>query len=418
MADYGDSSQLNRWLFKSADELTACRAVANRKARDFLISSAGQPPKDETASTALLTSTSTSTSAAAAAAAPLPVEWTASGYHQRVVDGKKSLTNDNDDPSMGPWENDKGHAFLTPAEEAVLVTFYVTKLPSLIGPKAQVTRLRRESKVTATAALLLKRFYLSNSVMLHDPKTVMVAAAFLASKVEDVTADVRYLEEGTALMNAPVTQQEIIPAEIALLSGVHFDLQCFHPYRQVLALTEDLRTYVKSEKGKVLVQADRAISGQDLKPMYDAARQLLDQAALSDIPLLYSPGQVGMASLMQAQEIVQQQQDSPAEGGAATDAATTAAATAIQILRIDLTGYVKQRFEGQAQDWVHGTLQELCRLLAGLTAELETDMQTLKGVHKKLKKVCAWAKEKKKKRSLEKTNVDNDGAPDAKRIKT
>ena len=70
--------------------------------------------------------------------------------------------------------------------------FYAAKLPSLIGPLAQLPRLRREVKVSATAALLFRRFYLSNSVMLFDPKAIMVAAAFLASKVEDAMSPVSF----------------------------------------------------------------------------------------------------------------------------------------------------------------------------------------------------------------------------------
>jgi cyclin H len=431
MVDYGDSSQLNQWLYKSPDELSFLRARANRKAREFLAQrEILQQQRDQLELSQSQSAASTTAAAttdpespsygtnnngngngnaatkSSAAPLPLPVEWFASGYCERVLEGTEPETEANNyDPGSGPWENDqeRGHAFLTPQEEAVLVTFYVSKLPSLIGPLAQVPRLRRESKVTATAALLLRRFYLSNSVMLHDPKAVMVAAAFLGAKVEDVTADVRYLEEGTILMNAPVTQQEIIPTEIALLAGTHFDLLCFHPYKAVLALTEDLRTYLKSDKGKVLVQADRPLSGQDLKPMYDEARQLLDDAALSDIPLLYSPGQTGLAALMVAQDIVQQQQQTKESGQA--------------IPEIDLKGYIRQRFEGQVEDWMDETLSELCGMLRALKqGQLETDMKVLKGVHKKLKKVRAWGKEsKKKKRSADK--ADDGAAPDAKRVK-
>jgi hypothetical protein len=120
--------------------------------------------------------------ATAAASTPLPVEWFASGYNQRVTDGTcTELELTSESTNAGPWEDkaakEGSNAFLTPQEEAVLITFYVTRLPSLMGPSAQVPRLRRESKVTATAALLMRRFYLSNSVMLHDPKAVMVAAS-------------------------------------------------------------------------------------------------------------------------------------------------------------------------------------------------------------------------------------------------
>jgi len=50
-------------------------------------------------------------------------------------------------------------------------------------------------------------------------------------------------------MQAPVTIQEILNAEVSLIDGLDFDLMCFHPYKAVLAFTEDLRTYLKSDKG-------------------------------------------------------------------------------------------------------------------------------------------------------------------------
>jgi cyclin H len=433
MVDYGESSQLNQWLYKSTDELSLLRARANKKAREFLsqreILLEQQQQQQQQQSTTTTTTTNATTALATAvdpespsvtasninssshissntkvSTSPLPVEWFASGYCERVTEGETELT--LQDTNSGAWEDKltQGNPFLTPQEEAVLVTFYATKLPSLIGPSAQVPRLKRESKVTATAALLMRRFYLSNSVMLHDPKAVMVAAAFLGAKVEDVTADVRYLEEGTVLMNAPVTQQEIIPTEIALLAGTHFDLLCFHPYKAVLALTEDLRTYLKSDKGKVLVQVDRPISGQDLKPMYDAARQLLDDAALSDIPLLYSPGQTGLAALMVAQDIVQEHQQQEQQDDAGPF-----------IPKIDLKGYVRQRFDGQVGESMDDTLDELCEMLRALKkGMLDTDMKVLKAIHKKLKKVRAWGKESKK---AKKRSADDGVAPDAKRVK-
>ena len=47
---------------------------------------------------------------------------------------------------------------------------------------------------------------------------------FLASKVEDTMADVRYFEEATKLMEVPVSVEEILIAELALVSGVNFDV--------------------------------------------------------------------------------------------------------------------------------------------------------------------------------------------------
>jgi len=307
----------------------------------------------------------------------------------------------------GPWETPDGNPFLNPSEEEMLVSFYASKLPLLIGPLAQIPRLRREPKVPATAAMLLRRFFMSNSVMVHDPKVIMVAAAFLAAKVEDAMTDIRYLEEGTNEMNAPVASSEIIPAEIKLLSGVNFELFCFHPYKAVLSITEDMRTYLKSEKGKVLVtftnEKDRQIIGQDLKPMHDEAQTIVNDVIVSDIPLLYPPGQVGLAALMVANEQQQGKDDTPT---------------------IDMLGYLAQRFENADLDGVSSVLREICSMLGELKdgkhgcANHNVDMQQLKGIHKKLKMCKLWgAKDKKKKRKKEKEVTIAEDEPDAKKIR-
>lgn len=164
MVDYKDSSQLKLWTFKP-EQLEKCRELANREARVFL-------------------SQSSSSDAETTPSEP-PVHSFAAGYATRTDEMDSS-----GDDSV-PTQTAKGHDFVTSQEEALLIAFYASKLPSLIGPLAQVPRLRRDAKVTATAALLFRRFFLSNSVMLFDPKAVMVAAAFLGSKAEDATTDVR-----------------------------------------------------------------------------------------------------------------------------------------------------------------------------------------------------------------------------------
>lgn len=387
MCEPSESSQLKLWLYKP-DVLDLCRARANRLARKAIAAKADASSESDAASSAQ------GSDDGGKATIP-PVECYAREFNTK----KESFLSEDD----GAWQNEKDNPFLNPPEEALLVSFYVSKLPSLIGPLAQVPRLRRESKVTATAALLLRRFFLSNSVMIHDPKVIMVAAAFLASKVEDATTDVRYLEEGTNSMNAPVTQAEIIPAEIHLLAGVNFDLLCFHPYKAVLSITEDLRTYLKSEKGKSLVHFstgnDRPIIGQDLKPMHDAAQQIVNDVIVSDIPLLYTPGQVGLAALMVANEQQQSKEDVP---------------------QIDLLGYLSQRFEEADQEGMRVLLRDLCAMLRDLKdgkygcANHNIDLQTLKEVHKKLKKVRIWGPKKEKK----KRKKDLDTGPESKRAKT
>ena len=199
-------------------------------------------------------------------------------------------------------------------------------------------------------------------------------------------------------MNSPVTLSEILPAEIRLLSGVNFELLCFHPYKAVLAITEDLRTYLKSEKGRSLVNfangSDRPIIGQDLKPMHDAAQLIVNDVIVSDIPLLYTPGQIGLAALMVANEKQRGKDNIP---------------------QIDLLGYLSHRFEGADIDHMKSLLHEIGRKLEELKeghhgcSNYEIDMQRLKGVHKKLKKCRIGGVKEKKKKKKRKNTPEEDG---------
>ncbi|VEU37687.1 unnamed protein product [Pseudo-nitzschia multistriata] len=208
-------------------------------------------------------------------------------------------------------------------------------------------------------------------------------------------------------MNSPVTVSEILAAEIKLLSGVNFELLCFHPYKAVLAITEDLRTYLKSEKGRSLVTfldgTDRPIIGQDLKPMHDDAQSIVNDVIVSDIPLLYTPGQIGLAALIVANENQKGKDNVP---------------------QIDLMGYLSHRFEQGADiPRMSSLLQEIGTKLQELKegqhgcANYKVDMQKLKAIHKKLKKCRIWGvKEKKKKKR--KNAPEHDDGPETKRVKS
>lgn len=217
-------------------------------------------------------------------------------------------------------------------------------------------------------------------------------------------------------MNAPVSPTEILAAELALLQGVGFDLLCFHPYKAVLAFTHDLRVFVKTKTGRGLVQLvnskeDRPVVGQDLTELHDGARQLVDDVAImSDLPLLYSPGQIGLATMMVSNEQL------------------------CQHVKVDLMGYLQHRFadapsKGNGLEEMKAKLQEICGMIKELREEnkfASPDMAALKAVHKKLKKCRAWgssssdksSKKKKKKRKAEDDDGQDGERGDSKRAKS
>lgn len=422
---YEESSQAVKWQLSCQAELNSLRERANRRARDVLSGEESDPA----------TAGDDGELAADANTASMPLSATAHTMSLEVFGfadtrGDRPKTTDQcnndhhlqlmseDDPNYGPTKtsNARGsHALLNPKDEASLLSFYCSKIPLLIGPHATLARCKRDAKVAATASLLFRRFYLSNSVMMHDPKTILAAAAFLAAKVEDCMLDVRCLEMGTKEMNAPVLINDILDAEIKLIKGIDFDLLVFSPYKTILSLTEDLRTFLKSERGKGLVKftkgGQRQLVGEDLRPTHDKAMKLTDDVIVSDIPLMYSPGEVGMASLVVANEDVcnSLKGDDDEKGDEGEKAESP---------EIDIMGYVRSRFEEVDSVAIDAVVERVLRL-SQLIRELRkgkhgcgnynADMSELKGVNKKLKKCRAWGSStsnKKDKKKLKRKETD------------
>lgn len=423
---YEESSQAIKWQLSSQAELNSLQERANRRARDVLSreeSDSAAAGGEDTEMADANESQTAESSKSSAAATNISLE--AFGFAESRGDRTKTASanqDDNhtlmteDDPNYGPTKTSSArgsNALLSPSDETALLSFYCSKIPLLIGPHAMLPRCKRDAKVSATASLLFRRFYLSNSVMMHDPKTMLAAAAFLAAKVEDCMLDVRYLEMGTKEMNAPVPVNDILDAEIKLIKGVDFDLLVFSPYKTILSITEDLRTYLKSERGRGLVkwnkgQQQRQLVGEDLRPTHDKAMKLTDDVIVSDIPLMYAPGEVGMASLIVANEDVCKESNGGEKGGDKTESP-----------EIDIMGYVRSRFEdtdesgvvvdSAAIDAVVDRVTRLSQLVRELRegkhgcGNYDTDMAELKGLNKKLKKCRAWgsssdSKKEKKKR--------------------
>ena len=68
--------------------------------------------------------------------------------------------------------------FLTPAEEALLVTFYTSELLRA-GDHADMS-----DEIKATAAAFFRRFYVTNSIMTYPPQEMLIVALFFGCKAE------------------------------------------------------------------------------------------------------------------------------------------------------------------------------------------------------------------------------------------
>ncbi len=391
--DYRSSSHISSWKFTTT-QLTELRTRCNNRTRRLLIQELAKK-KEQKKQQQESNSDILSAASQASPSAQLPVCF-AKGYGNIQNNDIMEIDGDDAECIAGTEEL----PFLTCQEETELVSFYATKLFSLIGPNAMSLPLRRDIKVASTAALLLRRFYLSNSVMIYDPKIFMVACAFLATKVEDATVNVKYLEEGTKLMQAHVTIPEIIKAEIHLVAGIDYDLLCLHPYKPVEAYTEDLRTFLKSKEGRLCVNREW-VGSADLRPLYEEAKRIVEELVVTDIPLIATAGSVGLAALLLSNERLIQKQKEKACGSteSITESGVKVNIEGEDAINIDFKGYMEMRFPNEGDiNKVWDSIEELCRSIKTLTNDDANDMVKLKGIHKKLKKCRNVGETKKKKK--------------------
>ncbi|KAH8961129.1 hypothetical protein BDL97_05G034500 [Sphagnum fallax] len=170
-----------------------------------------------------------------------------------------------------PAQGDNGHRSLpeplTLAEELVIRRFYEQKIQQVSAAFSF------PNKIQATAILYFKRFYQKWSVMEHDPKHIMLTCIYLSCKVEEfhVSAD----ELGKGIQQDP---QVVLKNELTVLQGLDFELIVYTPYRSVDGFIYDL---------------------EELKL---AAQFVVDSMMLTDVPLLFPPGQLALAALRTANQ--------------------------------------------------------------------------------------------------------------------
>jgi hypothetical protein len=117
----------------------------------------------------------------------------ASGFHRRHAG-----TDENLDPPR--HSRQVKLSVLSAEEQELLISFHAQQISQLVGPTAVLfPGLVRSHTVLATAIMLFRRFYLSNTVLDFEPRRLSVAAAYLAAKVEEQRVEVRTHRDGGIL---------------------------------------------------------------------------------------------------------------------------------------------------------------------------------------------------------------------------
>lgn len=185
-------------------------------------------------------------------------------------------------------------------EELLLLKYYQATIQHMCQ------ELRFPRKVLGTSVQYLRRFYLANSTLDHDPQHIVVTCLYLACKIEDCYISAAELSRLTGL-----PQDILLKSELALLEGLRFDFIVFSPYRAIDAILEEL---AGCRRGAAAPNSSNAITG-DLPPdsssldegivslsnenMTTAKKSAIaaaDALMLTDAPLLYTPGQLALAA--------------------------------------------------------------------------------------------------------------------------
>ncbi|KAK7751243.1 hypothetical protein SLS62_006788 [Diatrype stigma] len=170
--------------------------------------------------------------------------------------------------------------FLTPAEESTLLTFYTVEL------LRAAAFCNLPTDIQATAATLLRRFYITNSIMTYPPTELLKTCLFFGCKAEGY-----YMRLSKFAEKFPkTTGEEILAAEYILCQGIRFAFDVRHPYRALEGAVMELRRLGDFDDDRI-------------NRSHRKARDILKFSPLvTDAYFHYTPSQIMLASLAIADE--------------------------------------------------------------------------------------------------------------------
>jgi cyclin H len=170
--------------------------------------------------------------------------------------------------------------FLTAPEELSLLNFYTVEL------LRAAAFLELPTDIRATAAVFLRRFYVTNSIMTYPPTELLKTCLFFGCK-----ADGYYMRLSKFADKFPNTSAEVVlAAEYILCQGIRFAFDVRHPFRGLEGATMELKRLGEFESRRV----DKA---------HDRAREILKFSPLvTDAYFHYTPSQIMFAALAMVDE--------------------------------------------------------------------------------------------------------------------
>lgn len=161
-------------------------------------------------------------------------------------------------------------------DELKLINFYAKKVQVISQ------HLNLPTEIIATSISFFKKFFLENSVMQYDPKSLVHTTIFLACKAENY-----FISVDSFAKKAKSNREAILKYEFKLLESLKFSLLIHHPYKPLHGFFLDIQNVLH---GKV----DLNYMGQ----IYDKCKKKITEAILTDVVYLFTPPQITLAILM------------------------------------------------------------------------------------------------------------------------
>ncbi|PSR76453.1 cyclin-like protein [Coniella lustricola] len=166
--------------------------------------------------------------------------------------------------------------FLTPAEEELLLRYYTVETLRAAEFCALPTSIR------ATAAIFLRRFFVTHSVMTYPPAKMLKTCVFFGCKTENYYPRVRSIAEKFP----NTTGEEILAGEFLLCQGIRFAFDIRHPFGALEGAMMQLRTLVD-------------LNEERFQRVYTRAREILKFSPIvTDAYFHYTPSQIMLAALL------------------------------------------------------------------------------------------------------------------------
>lgn len=298
--------------------------------------------------------------------------------HRRYMNGQRVQAGDVTVASSAPGAGLGGRRLVKEErdavceDEAVLRHFgYQIRLACGMRHGAAVTT--GTWRVSATAITFLQRFYLHNSLLVHDPRLVMMACILLAGKVEESNVSMRELLK----VNPKCVLEDVLDAELKLMHGIGYNLKVFHPQNLLATMTADVKRSMTADPELAARVPEHSEKSKNWLP--DAER-IVELLQLTSVVLCFAPLDVAAAALLLAQ---------PSE------------------LPLPLENYLTRRFGATACSRISASCAGILELLPDATAcaegrELDRAAARLKAI--KASPLCLWGRGR--------------GAPDAKKRRT